>query len=66
MTDLVARLQNAAAEAIENERQGLTYDPARLRTVTVELEITLSGHVVVGNCYLQRKGKAGRRTESAA
>lgn len=65
MTDLVQRLQRAAAEAIETERTGLTYDPARLRTVTVELEVSLSGAVVVGNVYVQRRGK-NRQKGSAA
>ena len=65
-TDLVARLTDAAAEAIANERQGLTYDIGRLRGVTVELEVTLGGHVVAGSCYIQRKGKAGQRKEPAA
>lgn len=66
MTDLITRLQEAATAAIQNERQGLSYDPARLRTVTVELEVSLSGHVVVGNCYIQRRGKASQRKEPAA
>jgi hypothetical protein len=66
LTDLITRLQTAAAEAIANERQGLTYDVARLRGVTVELEVSLSGHVVVGNCWIQRKGRAGQQKESPA
>jgi hypothetical protein len=66
MSDLIARLQQAAIEAVANERQGLSYDPARLRGLTIELEITLSGHVVVGNAYIQRRGKVRRAKETAA
>jgi hypothetical protein len=43
---------------IEAERQALTYDVARLRGVTVELEVSLNGAVVVGSVYVERKGKA--------
>ena len=66
MTDLVQRLTDAATAAIANERPGLTYDVARLRGVTVELGVSLNGSVVIGNCYIQRKGKAVRRKEPAA
>jgi hypothetical protein len=66
VSDLIQRLQQAATEAIENERQGLSYDPARLRCVTVELEVSLSGAVVVGNVYVQRRGKVRRERGTAA
>jgi hypothetical protein len=58
MSDLLARLTEAAAAAIESERTGLTYDAGRLKTVTVELEVSLNGNVVVGNVYIHRRGKA--------
>jgi hypothetical protein len=64
MVDLVTRLQEAAQAAIEAQRQALVYDPARLRTVTVELEVSLSGNVVVGDVYIQCRGKA-RKGEAA-
>ena len=43
MTDLIARLTEALAEAIRNERQGLAYAPERLRGVVLELRIDGTG-----------------------
>lgn len=65
MTDLIARLQEAAICAIANEAQALTYEPKRLRGVVVELEVTLGGHVVVGDVYVQRRGKPTKGATAA-
>jgi hypothetical protein len=62
VTDLLTRLQAAAPAALENERQGLTYDIGRLRTVTVELEVSLGGNVVVGGRVRPRCGKPRKGT----
>ncbi len=53
--DLIERLTEAAAEAIANERQGLNYEPDRLRGIVLELRIDGKGAVVEGTCYVERK-----------
>ena len=60
MTDLITRLTEAAAEAIANERQSLSYEPHRLRGIVLDLRIDGKGAVVEGTCYLERKTKAIR------
>lgn len=57
MTDLIERLTEAAAEAIRDERQGLSYEPHRLRGVTLELTIANNGAVVEGLCWVERATK---------
>jgi hypothetical protein len=54
--DLMQCLTETAVAAIEDERPGLTYDAGWLKTVTVELEVSLSGSGVVGNVYIHRRG----------
>ena len=58
-TDLVARLQAAAAEAIANERPALEHEPARLRGLTIELEVA-NGGAIVGRAWIERKLKPRR------
>ena len=58
--DLIARLTDAAAEAIANEQQSLSYDPHRLRGIVLELRIDGRGAVVEGTCYVERKVKGQR------
>jgi hypothetical protein len=53
--DLVARLATAAADAVLNERPSLSYDPARVRGVVVELEINSAGAIVEGRAFVERK-----------
>jgi len=55
VTDLIERLTAAAAEAITNERRGLAYDQDRVKGIHVELEITKSGAVIEGRCWVERK-----------
>jgi len=55
VTDLIERLTDAAAEAIANERQGLSYEPHRLRGIVLELRIDGKGAVVEGTCYVERR-----------
>ena len=57
MTDLITRLTEAAAEAIRNERQGLSYEPDRLRSIHVELELAKGGAVIKGRAWIERKVK---------
>ena len=60
MTDLIIRLTEAAAEAIRDERQSLAYDQDRVKGIHVELEITKSGAVIEGRCWIERKTRAIR------
>ena len=58
--DLIARLTDAAAEAIANERQSLGYDVNRLKDITIELTVANNGAIVEGTCYVERKVKGQR------
>jgi len=60
VTDLITRLTQAAADAIANERQGLNYEPDRLRSIHVELELAKGGTVIEGRAWIERKTKAIR------
>ena len=60
MTDLIARLTEAAAEAIASERRGLAYDQDRVRGIHVELELAKGGTVIEGRCWIERKVRAIR------
>ena len=53
--DLIERLTDAAAEAIAAERQGLSYEPDRLRSIHVELELAKGGTVIEGRAWIERK-----------
>ena len=55
MTDLIERLTEAAAEAIRDERQSLTYDQDRVKGIHIELELTKSGAVIEGRAWIERK-----------
>jgi len=58
--DLIARLTDAAAEAIANERQSLGYDVNRLKDITIELTVANNGAIVEGTYYVERKVKGQR------
>ena len=60
MTDLVERLTAAAVEAIANERPALEHEPARLRGLTIELEVLNNGAVIEGRAWIERKLKPRR------
>jgi len=55
-SDLIERL----TEAIATERQGLSYEPDRLRGIVLDLKIDAKGAVVEGACYVERRVKARR------
>jgi hypothetical protein len=58
---LVERLQEAAGHAIANERQGLEYEPERLRSVVIELELSNAGAVISdARCYVERQARVTR------
>jgi hypothetical protein len=52
--ELIESLVRSAEAAIRNERQGLSYDRARLRGIHVELGIFNGGQQIKGECYVQR------------
>jgi hypothetical protein len=52
--DFVNRLADAAREAVENERPSLSYEPARVRGVVVELEVNAAGAIVDGRAFVER------------
>ncbi len=58
--DLVARLTEAAAEAIANERPSLEYDANRLRGLVIELTVANNGAVIDGRAWIERKLKPRR------
>jgi len=55
-SDLIERL----TEAIATERQGLSYEPDRLRGIVLDLKIDAKGAIFEGTCYVERKTKAIR------
>ncbi len=55
MTDVIERLTAAAAEAIVVEKQSLSYDQDRVKGIHIELELTKSGAVIEGRCWVERK-----------
>jgi len=60
--DLVARLQEAAAAASENERNDLSWKTEQIRSLTIELELANGGQVIdvlayVGRKYVHRGGR---------
>ena len=59
-TDLVTRLQEAAAAAIANERPTLEHRPEQVKGITLELELSRAGQVVEATCYVQRQYRLPR------
>jgi hypothetical protein len=59
MSDLLARLQEAAAAAIANERPSFEHEPRSIRGVTIELTVGAAGEL--GQCivYVERRTSAG-------
>ncbi len=63
--DLVARLIEAAAAAIANERPTLEHRPEQVKGITLELELSRAGDVVEATCYVQRQYRVGRSKATA-
>ena len=59
-SDLLERLIAAATAAILDERQGLSYEPDRVRSIHVELELAKGGAAIEGRAWIERKTKAIR------
>ena len=58
--DLVEVLTAAAVEAIANERQGLEYEPNRVKGLHIELEVANGGAVIDGRAWIEHKSKPRR------
>jgi hypothetical protein len=63
--DLIARLQQAASAAIENERSDLAYRPEQVRGLMIELELGNGGSVVDVTAHVTRKYVHRYRREPA-
>jgi hypothetical protein len=59
VSDLVTRLQQAAAAAIENEAPALKSPVGHVRGVTIELVLTSAGQVRESVAYVERRTSAG-------
>ena len=59
MTDLVARLTEAATAAIANERPSLENPAGHVRGVTIELMLTSAGQIHEAVAYVERRTQAG-------
>ncbi len=57
---LVDKIVAAAEAAIRQEAADLCRDPARIRSVVLELYVNGRGQVDDGRCYVERKLKPGR------
>ena len=53
--DLVEALTAAAVEAIANERQGLEYEPNRVKGIHIELQVANGGAVIDGRAWIERE-----------
>ncbi len=60
MSDLVARLTDAATAAIRNERPALEHRPETIRGVTVEITLGKAGGLVDAVVYVERRTNVGR------
>ncbi|MND06410.1 hypothetical protein D3C83_277660 [compost metagenome] len=56
MTDLVETLVSAAADAIRNQSPSITSDAGRLKSITIELEISNVGAVIDSTAWTERRG----------
>jgi hypothetical protein len=55
VTDIVTRLQEAAAAAIANERPALESPVGKVRGLTVELALTSTGQVSEAVAFVERR-----------
>ena len=61
MTDILETIRAAAAEAIKNQRPAITSDAARLKSITLELELANNGAVIDSTCWVERHGVHRRK-----
>jgi hypothetical protein len=59
--DLVETILAAATEAIKNQTPAITSDAGRLKSITLELELSNSGDVVDSVCRVERRGVHWRK-----
>jgi hypothetical protein len=56
LTDLVETIIAVAADTIRNQTPALTSDAGRVRSVTLERELSNAGDVVDSTCWVERRG----------
>jgi hypothetical protein len=66
MSDLVETLVSAAADAIRNQGPSITSDSGRLKSITIELELSNAGDVIDSTAWTERRDVHRRRKEPAA
>ena len=55
MTDLLEAILAAAAEAIRNQTPAITSAAGRLKSITLELDLSNGGDVVDSVCWVKRQ-----------
>jgi hypothetical protein len=60
-TDLVETIIAAATEAIRNQTPAITSEAGRLKSVTLELELSNGGEVIDSTCWTERRGVPRRK-----
>jgi hypothetical protein len=60
---LTDKLVQAAETAIRNEAKAFSYEPGRVKGLTLDLAVSHNGGVVAGDLYIQRAGKTLRRED---
>lgn len=53
---LIERIVGAASVAIRNQAEAITSDVGELRSITVEVELSSSGHVIDSTVWTERRG----------
>jgi hypothetical protein len=61
LTDLVETIIAVAADAIRNQTPAITGDAGRLKSITLELELSNAGDVVDSTCWVERRGVHRRK-----
>ena len=61
MTDILETILATATEAIRNQTPAITSDTGRLKSITLELELSNGGDVVDSVCWVERRGVHRRK-----
>jgi hypothetical protein len=56
MPQIIETIVEAAEIAIRNQQAAITSDAGRLRSITLELEISNAGAVIDSRCWTERRG----------
>jgi hypothetical protein len=55
VTDMLETVLAAVAEAIRNQTPVITGDAGRLKSLTLELELSNQGQVIDSTCWVERR-----------